>query len=243
MQHKILVYGFYLLTAAGILFSSCQREDINTFDSTNSLYFAETRTLSYSFFYTESTLTEDTLYVSVRLTGKLLAEGRPISFVQLNADEEGAAIAGTHYVAFDDPRLSTMHIMPANQTAVSVPIIIKKTADMEAGEFTLKFGLLANEHFVSGLKEYTSYTITMTAMPVKPPGWGYYYELVFGTWGPEKMKFIIDHVGFSDFEIVLDNNYDLRRYLSMKSRELLEEYVAEHGELLEADGSVVSFDV
>lgn len=252
MKNRIIIYGFCLLATAG-LFSSCEKEAVAEFDSPASLFFysgayslmggAQGDSKSYSFFYTESTLTEDMLWIDVRLTGMPSDRDHVIPLVQQNVGKPGAAVAGTHYVAFDDPRMVEYLVIPEGSTGVTIPVIIKKTADMEDKEFTLEVGIGTNDYFVAGLKEKSVFTVTMTAMAVKPPGWGYYYEQVFGTWGQVKMKFIIDHVGFTDFETVLDNNYDLRRYLSMKSRELLAQYEAEHGPLYENDGITrVTFD-
>jgi hypothetical protein len=244
MKNKIIIFGFCLLVT-GLIFSGCEEQIVNQFDTESSLFFYngnynlagedQVESYSYSFFYTGSTVTQDTVWVDIRLTGFPSDRDRDISLVQFNADSTDAAIAGTHYVAFDDPTMKEKLIMPANNISVLIPIIINKTEDMETNEFTLDFGFEANDYFVDGLEELSTFTVTMTAMAVKPPAWDYYYDLAFGEWGQAKMKFLIDYVKLTDFAISMDDS-DLRKYYNMKSRALLEEYEEEYGPIYENDG-------
>ena len=73
-------------------------------------------------------------------------------------------------------------------------------------------------------------------MAVKPALWDVAnsYLSIFGPWGQAKMKFIIDYVEYSDFDIVLTTDY--RVYLALKAKAKLAEYELANGPLYEADG-------
>lgn len=248
MKKYQLKYVLALLVSA-FVWLGCQEEVVETFDSESSLFFYEGEynlsgdpqygEFSYSFFYAESGTTRDSVWVDVRLTGLPVDEDRRISLVQLESEEEEeeveVAVSGNHFVAFDDPELQELLVMPAGATSVLIPVVINKTADMETDEFTLEFGFESNDFFVSGLKEQASFVITMTALAVKPAGWDYYYDYTFGEWGSAKMKFLIDYVGFDDFTIDLSNP-DYYRFFNLKARNALEEYEAEFGPIYESDG-------
>lgn len=242
MKNKIITCGLCLLVT-GLVFSGCEERIVEKFDTDPSLYFFEGYNLegeeqegsfSYSFFYSGSDVMQDTLWIDVRLTGFTSDEDRPISLVQIN-DGDSAAVAGEHYIAFDDPVMQEALVMPANENAVLIPIIMKRTADMETNEFFLDFELVDNDYFVPGLIEHSTFSVTITAMAVKPPAWDYYYDYAFGEWGQEKMRFLIDYVNYTDFSTPI-NSYDLYRYYNLKARAALEAYEAENGPIYESDG-------
>lgn len=170
------------------------------------------------------------------MTGVPSTKDRVLPIVQSNTAEAGSAVAGTHYVAFNDPAFAKYLILPANKVSVSVPVIVKRTAEMATSEFRLDLEITSNEFFVAGIKDRTNYTVKITAMAVKPALWDVAnsYLSIFGPWGQAKMKFIIDYVEYSDFDIVLTTDY--RVYLALKAKAKLAEYELANGPLYEADG-------
>jgi hypothetical protein len=244
MTNKIIKYGLYLLFA-GFIFAACEEKVVDKFEDASSLFFfrgdknamglAQNDSISYSFFLAESSAKTDVVWVDVRLTGMPSDQARRLPIVQLNVGEPGSAIAGTHYVAFDDPRMTEYMVFPANKISTTIPVTVIRTSEMNTSEFRLDLGITSNEYFVAGIKGRTAYTIKITAMAVKPAGWDRYYDTAFGPWGQEKMRFIIDYVGFREFHESL-LNADMRIYLNLKARAKLAEYENEHGPLYENDG-------
>ncbi len=250
MTSKFLKYGFLLSLAVAPLFTACEEQILNKFEDASSLYFfngasnnrgdIQRDSVNYSFFLAGSR-TVDTVWLDVRLTGSLSDAARPIPIVQTNGDGEKAAVAGRDYVGFDDPEINRMLVMPANATSASIPVVVLRTAAMETDEFRLDLEITSNEYFVVGIDKQQTYTIKITAMASQPAMWennaqnGYFQT--FGTWGQEKMRFIIDYTGYSAFEETLTGTAytDIRRFLNMKVRKALEDYVAENGPLYEAD--------
>ena len=243
MKNKIIIYGLCLFLT-GLILSGCEEKVVDKFDAASSLYFYEGNWnlegvnqhggFSYSFFYSASDVIRDTLWIDVRLTGFTTDEARPINLIQTNTGDS-AAVAGKHYIGFDDPVMQEALVMPVNEDAVLIPIIMNKTEDMETNEFLLDFELVGNDYFVPGIIEHAAFSVTMTAMAVKPPTWDYYYDYAFGEWGQEKMRFLIDYVNYTDFSAPL-NSYDLYKYYNLKARAALEAYEAENGPIYESDG-------
>ncbi|PKP00173.1 MAG: hypothetical protein CVU13_01295 [Bacteroidetes bacterium HGW-Bacteroidetes-8] len=245
MKIKIIKYSILLLTLVMII-TACQEKVVNKFEGESSLFFfrgssnskgtPQTDSVSYSFFLAASSTNEDTVWVDVQLTGVPSDKDRALPIIQTNTGAAGAAVAGTHYLAFNDPAVSKYMVLPANRVSVAIPVVVKRTSEMNTSEFRLDMAITTNEYFIAGIKDRTSYTVKVTAMAVKPALWDVAnsYLSIFGPWGQAKMKFIIDFVGFSDFDQVLTTDY--RVYLALKAKTKLAEYEQTNGPLYEADG-------
>ncbi|MDR1415727.1 MAG: DUF4843 domain-containing protein [Odoribacteraceae bacterium] len=224
--------------AAVLLLAACHERVLNKFDATSSLFFyrgtnnaagvAQSDSTSYSFFIAAGNTVQDTVWLDVRLTGVPANVDRPFPIVQLNADEPGASVAGVHHLPVEGAML------PAGAISTLIPVVVKRVPEMDTVDFRLQLGISANEHFVEGIKDRTSYVVHITAMAVKPAGWDLYYDATFGEWGQAKMKFIIDYLGYTSFDESLINA-DMRVFLNLKVRKLLADYEAENGPLFEAD--------
>ena len=101
--------------------------------------------------------------------------------------------------------------------------------------------ILPNEYFIQGIKDRVVYVLKITGKATKPANWDSpnSYLATFGEWGQEKMRFIIDYVGYNTFDETLITDY--RYYLQLKAREKLAEYEAVKGPIYEADGTRVTF--
>lgn len=229
-----------------MIIPACQEKMVNKFDTESSLFFyrgssnskgkPQIDSISYSFFLTEGNKLTDTVWIDVNLTGFPSVKDRILPLTQTNPGLPGAAVPGTHYVALNDASMTKYLVLPANKISVSVPILVKRIPQMETDEFRLVLELQTNEHFVAGIKDRTSMVIRITSMAVKPPLWDVAnsYLSIFGPWGQEKMKFIINYVGFSEFDQVLTTDY--RVFLALKAKSKLLEYEQLNGPLYEADG-------
>lgn len=248
MIHKIITYVAVLFLASVIL-SGCEEKVVYKFDDDASLYFYRDRytanekgvlqydSIDYSFFLAGSAQQTE-IWLQLNLTGNISDAPRSFTIVQTNADEEGAAVAGVHYVAFDDSRMKEQLILPANTTRVMIPIILTRTESMDDHSFRLALAIAPNDHFVEGIKQGNygqhSFVINVTAEALKPVSWDRNYDYCFGTWGKVKMGFLIDEVRFLDFETDM-SNYDMRFFWNLKAKETLARYEAEYGELYEED--------
>ena len=250
MTNKIIKYGLLLLMA-GAIFTACEEKVVYKFDDAPSLYFYRNQytansegvmqydSIGYSFFLAGSAQ-ETEIWLQVDLTGKPSAQDRKITITQSNAGEPGAAVAGTHYVAFDDARIAEYMVMPANATSTVIPLILTRTTSMDTEEYRIVMEITANDNFTQGTKQWSggqrSFIVNVTAKISKPIAWDRNYDNTFGEWGAEKMRFLIDYVGYTDFEYNIGYDTEYRYFWNITAKTALAEYEALHGPLYEADG-------
>ncbi|MDE7073829.1 MAG: DUF4843 domain-containing protein [Odoribacter sp.] len=248
MIHKIITY-IAVLFLASVILTGCEEKVVHKFDDDASLYFYRDRytanskgvlqydSIGYSFFLAGSAQQTE-IWLQLNLTGNVSDAPRSFSLVQTNVDEEGAAVAGVHYVPFDDARIKEQLVLPAHATMVTIPVILTRTESMDDHSFRLALAIAPNDHFVEGIKQGNygqhSFVINVTAEAIQPPTWDSNYGYTFGTWGKVKMGFLIDEVKFTDFETDM-GNLEARYYWNLKAKETLARYEAEHGELYEED--------
>lgn len=249
MINNIIKYTICYL-AVTFVFISCEEKVTERFSGDSSLYFyrdmysaneagvMQNDSIDYSFFLAGSEQ-ETTIWLQVNLTGNVVDYDREILIRQTNLDEVNAAIAGTHYVDFNDQRVSEYMFLPANKTSTLIPVILTRTTTMDDLSFRLVLSILPNQDFTQGIEEDTegqsSFIINITAKVMKPVTWDRNYDYAFGTWGEEKMKFLIDYVGFTDFNIDM-SNLEARYFWNLKAKTTLKDYESENGVLYESDG-------
>ncbi len=248
-MQKIITYATFLF-AAGIMLYGCEEKVVNKFDENSSLYFYRDKytanakgliqydSIDYSFFLAGSAQ-EAEIWLQVNLTGNMAGVPRPFSIVQTNTEEPGAALAGIHYVAFDDPRMAEYLQFPPQATTTLLPVILTRHSSMSDRTFRLVLSIQPNGNFAEGIKQgeegQQTFVINITAEAIKPVTWDRNYDYAFGNWGKEKMRFLIDHVGFSDFETDM-SNLDTRYYWNLKAKTALAQYETEQGAVYEEDG-------
>lgn len=220
------------MTAAfGAVLHSCQEQTAVVFDDRPSVYFyngwldniykvKQADSISYSFFLAEGAGDREQIMVEVCLSGDPLTEPRPISIVQTNAGEADAAVAGVHFVAFDQS--ASTAVIPAGSVRTSIPVTLLRDPSLRTHEVRLEMKLVENDFFVPGVKEQSGFLIKISDMIKEPTNWASAWRKVFGTWGQVKMKFIIDYVGFSEFDERV--SLDMEMYLNTKAREKLIQY-------------------
>ena len=164
--------------------------------------------VTQSFFLLPSDQLRDTVWVELSLEGTSSTIPRTIKIEQTNVGKVGAAEAGKHYV---------------DNSLYNEKVAIEMT-------------VAKNENFKPGIEENRNFKVTTTAMAEEPSTWST-WQYYFGEWGSVKMKFIIDYVGFSNFEESPETAY--RSYLQSKAIKQLEEYNATHDQPLCEDADYV----
>lgn len=244
-----IIYTLILLLGIGM--TGCKENEALEYMDEPSIYFLNNQmakqqdSIEQSFFVLKDSQVRDTIFLDIRTMGYTADSPRPIKLIVTNDGKPGAAVAGVHYVAFDDPEIAAQMAIPRNAVKAMVPIILKRDPslnDMEHG-VRLELAIGENEYFRPGIDKWTKFVIKSTALPSKPVLWDTYWKYYFGTaWGPVKMKFIIDYVGFAEFGDRVDSGYS--SYLNSKARQKLLEYnndPANNPPLKEKDGTLVEF--
>lgn len=195
---NVIFYISLLLILLGI--SSCEQEmEIYNAQGNDRLnfYYADKYNpdtlINYTFIYCPEEQMTDTIWFDLETSGFLTDYPRTISFEQLKTDGKDAE-AGKHYVAFDDPSMKEVYVVPANSNRARIPLIMKKDdPELKNSEVTLKIKIKENEFFKSGSVGYQIRTFKFTNMIIQPKYWDMYAEWYFaGEYGPVKYQFMID---------------------------------------------------
>lgn len=251
MKNRIS-YWMVCLVAASVLWG-CDEAEPTRFEDTPALYFfrgqefidgatfRQNEQIGFTFLDVVAGTNEADVLVDVRTTGFPVNSNRKVTFVQTNAGQPDAAVAGKHYVPFDDPAAIERAFVPANEARALVPITLLRDESLENGKYVLEFEIVSNDFFKPGLSDQVKFTITTTGQYEEPKEWTSWWVTAFGTWGAVKMWFITQVVGFNDMDVKSTTGFRT----SMKNRaiEKLNEYNADPSNptLFESDGTEVLF--
>ena len=207
---------------------------------------------SFSFIYSGN-IQQDTVWVEVESMG-LLADIEQVDTTAV------MAVAGKHYVAFDDPSLVKYYVMPAGKARTKLPIVVLRDASLKHESVVLKYHIKPNDFFTKGYDVFQTRSLSITDRLAQPAYWtkgypmyGGYYSLYnfIGYYGVVKHQFMIDITGkpwddaFIEEFITGDTNY--LNYILNKLVSELDKYNAKRQEqgldvLREEDGTEVNFD-
>ncbi len=215
---------------------------------------------TYSFVYSGENVVRDTIWVDVETMGFTSDKDRPVELQQLDTTAN-MAVAGRHYVAFDDPSLADYYKIPAGQARASLPIVLLRDESLKDTSVVLKFGFKETDYFKHGYPVFQARSITFTDRLAEPANWNKAYHPYpnypsisisfsnyFGAYGVVKHQFLINKTGnawdddYIDELMTGDSNY--LYYMMQKMQKLLAEENASRAErglepLTEADGTVV----
>ncbi|MGN0280856.1 MAG: DUF4843 domain-containing protein [Prevotella sp.] len=256
-----------LVVAAGL--SSCEKDLELYSDPTCRLNFyygidavsdfkPELARSTYSFVYGDPNLMQDTVWVEVESMGFVADTDRAITIEQVDSAGVENAVAGKHYIAFNDPQLASRYVMPAGKARTRLPIVMLRDASLKDMTVVLKYRIKPNENFVNGYDAYTERVLEFTDQLSEPSKWTYsypyfvYYTITFadyfGDYGLVKHQFLISETGekwddeYIDKLMTGDANYldYICRKMARRLREVNAERQAQGLDVLrEADGTPV----
>jgi len=188
------------LLIACILWSGCKKENPSLYNSPAMIYVFKSSTnpykdsMTYSFSLKPFTLTQDTVYISVRIIGDSTGRDRVISLVSDTANT--TAILNTNYSLLPDK-----YVIPKDSFSASLPVIIKRSTDIQTKEVRLWVKLVSSNDFQTGIDNQLTYLIKINDMVTKPADWDLYAgkSTYFGAWTSVKYRFIISVTGVTDF--------------------------------------------
>ena len=196
----------------------------------------------------QSDVKVDTVWVTARTQGFLSTADRSFELQQISAGTERAdAVAGQHYISFDDAEMKGRLVVLAGANSVRFPVVVRRDASLADGDVSLYFQLRPNQNFGQGLEPLRTVKLVISDRLAKPTSWSDYY---FGAYGQVKHRFMIDHTGLrwdDDFiRELVSGDWGYIQYLAMLlARELESENASRARQglkpLAEADGREVSF--
>ena len=248
----------YFMLLLGILLYSCN-DSSELYDyPVNKIGFlleeGENKIISKTFVYDHSEIVRDTVYLKMRTMGFVTKEDRPVVLEQMEfelqtASDTSNAVAGVHYVPFDDAEYEGFAVVKGGSAEASIPVILLRHASLADGPVVLKVRIVENDIFQSINPELSVKTIVFSDILQRPLLWGTgsYITRMFGAWGPVKHHFFIDHSDeFWDdtFLLELQNDYPYLQYWRSRMRQLVAEENARRateGEdpLQEDDGTLI----
>jgi len=243
---------------AVVLLASCEKDLPVWDDDQAALEFSYSNSadsiVNYSFIYSKGA-TVDTVWITVQAMGFVVSEDRYFEFEQIASGGDDA-VAGKHYVSFDDASYKSRLRIPADSVSAKVPIIVMKDASLDDQTVCLKMRIKENGTFVRGYKETQIKNIYITNQLSQPTNWNNLVQYFFGYYGKVKHQFMIDNSDFNWDDEFLENlgvvdfsaDQAYLAYLKQKFTNRLAEVNAERqaqglGVLTEADGTVVKFSM
>ena len=199
MKNRFFIYTMILM---GALFAACEEELKPYNEDTCWVYFdliGSADTLqSRTFIYVGEDAETDTVWIPLKTIGKVMDYDRPVSLSQVQTDELDA-VAGTHYVKFDDPGLSNLYVIPAGKSTVELPVVLKRDASLKTDKVLVQFELEANEHFAPGFVGPQYVQIWVTDQLDRPSFWPTASDATLNTkiapYDPVLHQFLINATG------------------------------------------------
>lgn len=258
---------YIIFTFCLFSFASCQEKfiDYTGGDRLNFVQKNSSDTLdAYSFLHDPASVQTHTFWIEISTMGDLSSQARQIQLKQVPVDSVDNAVSGVHYVAFDDPQVRDLYVIPAGKVTARIPIIALRDPSLKTTEVTLQLTFDNNDFFAVGYPTKTFRTLKIADKLVKPTLWDnvtinsyilggtFVSGRVFGAeYGAVKHQFMEDVTGRAidnDFfqELLDSNDSDYYSYLNSWFKEKLAEKNAElaalgHPPLTEDDGRIVKF--
>ena len=249
-------YLYIVCLVGSCMLASCEKELPLYGDSQSRLHFEyasrNDSLASYSFVYNKQ-LTHDTVWFTVRTIGFVAAEDRPLELVQVPTGDHDA-VAGKHYLPFNDAGLARFYVIKGGATKARVPVVVLKDPSLAQTDHKLRVEIKDNGFFKPGYKEFGYKLLILSNRLVKPTNWTSFMDYVFGPYGTAKHQFMIDNsdkkwdeeylhqLGIEDYSA----DQGFLQYWSNKFQRLLDEFNAKQQTaglppLAEADGTLVQF--
>jgi hypothetical protein len=182
---------------------------------------------SFTFVYTDNETILDTVYFDLYSIGKPADTDRPFRIEQMEPDQLNNAVPGIHYLAFDDPQLSTHYMIKAGEVHTRVPVVTLRDPSLKESGVMLEFRLVANEHFETGDPKLIWRKLFITDRLTRPVAWS---DSMLHFWGPYsevKHLFMVQQTGERwDHEMIqrINNSYPQLLFWTSLLKQLLIEY-------------------
>jgi hypothetical protein len=245
MKHAKLI-----ILCTPLLLAACQERVVHKYQSENSIYFfrgaerynafVQNDSLTYNFMTKQPPRQRDTVYLRILTAGFLSPLDRHFQIAQINRGDTLDAIPGEHYIPLDNPEMANHITIPAGSVQIDLPVVLLRHATLRSREVRLQLQLQENQNFKIAIPDNSRFIIKITDMVGRPNNWDTLWQYYLGDWGPEKMRFLVEYIGITDFEGIHDAPQ--MTFYRSKAIEKLAEYNQTHQTpLAEADGTLVTF--
>ena len=234
---RTIILGMLLILAV-----ACQKNDLKMYSGRNTIQMADVSDslTRYSFYFQEENVKEDTIWIQFRTTGYTSSSPREITLRQVELEGVTNAMEGTHYSLVQE-RLN----MPANAVYTDIPIVLYKENLAEKTSYFIALELVENNDFKLGELDKLSFKIEFSSDILRPSLWSYanYEQYYWGTWSYNKHLWMITqtkHMWDDEFFTEVYAEPGLAKFWREKLNELLAQYNANGGVLVDDDGIVIN---
>lgn len=186
--------------------SSCGENPDFVYHSQDNIYLdyedTTARMISYSFAYTPEKV-EDTIYIPVKISGKIETYDRSFKLVVL--DTATTAEPALHYEPFKDA-----YTMPADSGTVRVPVVIyNKDPELADKTVSLAFALVATEDFKIDFP-HLNYAKISFSNRLEQPNWWMFWMGQLGLYSRVKHQLFLISTGTNDMPVMSEPDAYLR---------------------------------
>jgi hypothetical protein len=170
----------------------------------------------YTFYYEKATETQDTVFFDIYAIGGVSKEDRSFTLEQVQVPNVTNAVAGKHYVAFNDPKATKNFVIKAGAIHTKVPIILLRDPSLKTTTYILKFNVVEDKNFKTGEINNLWRKIEFTDRLSQPAAWNASaIQFYYGKYSVVKHQFMIQSTGEKwdqDFMVGLPSDYSLLQY-------------------------------
>ena len=247
-QTRIMKYLLYIMIVVCLF--SCKKETVETYQGKDGVsFFAYTFELlhttavrNYSFALQATQKQRDTLFIPMRITGKLTDQPRT---VLLKTAQGTTATAGVDFELKE-------FTVPIGASKFNYPLILLNSAGMAKNVYRIVLEPAETKDFILGTLGQTPRTTTaqpeenfrylkvdVTSQYIEPAYWIYLFQ-DFGEFSAVKYKFMVKTLGITDFNYDKIGSDGLLNF-PVTLRNALAAYEAANGPLLDENGQKISF--
>lgn len=227
-----------------MIFSACKKDPNASYLGKNGITFyylsgLEQDSVSYSFKFNVIPKVKDTVWVKMRLVGKLSDQPREIKII---AAPGTTAEEGKHYLLPD-------FVLPADSFTVRYPVVLMSTPDLDHKNVRLVMRIADSKDLIAGTvgqadpssANTQQFKIFFSNRLVKPDYWDYIQSYI-GLYSEVRYDFMIKVFGTSNFRPDTKGGsitYPQWINIQVRLKNALDKYEKEHGPLMDGDERLV----
>lgn len=189
----------YIIGVVGVwLLNACSVNDPKLYSGDSKIQFGELKdtVLRYSFYFIDTTVKQDTIFVELNTIGYTSKQDRAVRIEILDLEDAVKPTEGIHYMSLNDPEFIKNCVVKGNCVSTRVPFVIYRDKLEDYTTYELKIGLVDNENFVLGLKERLWRKLVFAKGLLCPTLWtDFDVKYTWGVYSNVKHSWMIKHTG------------------------------------------------
>ena len=197
--------------------TGCKKAAYLQYDSGARIQLKDTIAATFSFVYEDVAVTRDTIYIDLKTIGGIADHNRTVTVQQVPeydktykydpntnkpidstvTEKPFKAVAGKHYMAFDDKGMQAIMVIKTDSATGKLPIILLRDTSLKSNSYRLRIRLTASDEFATGEKNAIEKTIIFSDRLERFDSWKVDNGTApaytaFGKYSTGKHQFMID---------------------------------------------------